>query len=53
MMQNMLDRARDFLSGFAVRNERFLGSTLPKILAIVCLIVAAYYAWKLAGQLNL
>ena len=53
MKHDFLDRTRDFLSGFTVRNEKFLGSTLPKILAVVCLIVAAYYAWKLAGQLNL
>lgn len=53
MFQDFINRARAFFSGFTVRNEQFLFSSLPKILAVVCLIVAAYYAWKLAGQLNL
>lgn len=53
MKNDMLDSLRNILSGFTVRNEKFLFTTLARLLAVGCLIVAAYFVWKLAGQLNL
>lgn len=53
MIQTYLSKIRESLSGFTVRNEKFLFTSLARILAFGCLIVAAYFAWKLAGQLNL
>ena len=39
------------MSGFSARHEKFIFTTLARILAVGCIIVAAYFAWKLAGQL--
>jgi len=53
MIRNLLNNLRESLSGFTVRNEKFLFTTLARILAFACMIVAAFYVWKLAGQINL
>jgi len=53
MKTDFLEKMRGLFSGFTVRNEKFLFTTLARILAVGCLIVAAYYVCKLAGQLNI
>lgn len=41
----------DGLPGFVTKNEKFIFTTFARILAVGCIAVAAYFAWKLAGQL--
>lgn len=41
----------DSLPGFVARHERFIFTTFARILAVGCILVAAWFAWKLAGQL--
>jgi len=53
MIRDMTNKLKEFFSGFVTKNEKFLFTTLARILAIGCLIVAAFYVWKLAGQINL
>jgi hypothetical protein len=43
----------DSLSGFTTKHEKFIFTTLARILAIGCMLVAAFFAWKLAGQINM
>ena len=43
----------DFLSGFTARHEKFIFTSLARLLAVGCMIVAAYFAWKLSGQINM
>lgn len=43
----------DSLSGFSTRHEKFIFTTLARILAVCCIAVAAYFAYKLSGQINL
>lgn len=52
-MKEFLKEIADKVSGFTVRNEKFIFTTLARILAVCCILVAAYFAWKLSGQLKL
>lgn len=53
MKNHFLNNLKDSLSGFTIKNEKFLFTTLARLLAVGCIIVAAYFVWKLAGQLNI
>ena len=42
----------DSFSGFTAHHEKAIFTTLARILAIGCIAVAAYYAWKLGVQIR-
>lgn len=52
-MKNFLKNITDSLGGFTSRHEKFIFTTLARILAIGCILVAGYFAWKLSGQLKM
>ena len=43
----------DSFSGFVTRHEKFIFTTLARILALGCMIIAAYFAWRLSCQINM
>ena len=43
----------DSLNGFTARHEKAIFTTFARILAVVCILVAAYYAWKLGKQIHM
>ena len=50
-MKNPITKITDSLNGFTTRNGKFIFTTFARILAVGCAAVAAYFAWKLGGQL--
>ena len=52
-MSNPIRKLLDSLEGFTSRNEKFIFTTLARILALCCMAVAAFFAWKLSGQLKM
>ena len=43
----------DSIEGFTVRHERAIFTTFARILAVICILVAVLYAWKLGVQLKM
>lgn len=43
----------DSFNGFTSRHEKAIYTTFARILAIACIAVAAYYAWKLGVQIRM
>lgn len=52
-MKNIFQRIMDSLGGFTTRHERFIFTTLARILAAGCLLIALYFAWRLSMQLKM
>lgn len=52
-MKNPIRTFLDFFDGLVASREKFIFTTLARILAICCIMGAAYFAWKLTGQLRM
>lgn len=52
-MKEILTRLGASIDGFTTRHEKFIFTTLARILAIACILVAAYFAYRLSVQIRL
>lgn len=50
-MKNIIKRITEGAGRLVSTKSRFIFTTLARILALCCLLVAAYFAWKLSGQI--
>ena len=50
-MKNIFTRISGWAGRLVSANGRFIFTTLARILALCCLLVAAYFARKLSGQM--
>jgi hypothetical protein len=52
-MKDLLKRIGESLDGFTGKHEKFIFTTLARIIAIGCVILAAYFAWKCSVQIRM
>lgn len=52
-MGKFISRLLGFVSSLSTRHEKFIFTTLARILAVGCMLVAAFFAWKLGVQLSM
>lgn len=51
-MRKFIERITESMKGFKIRHEKTIFTTVARMLAFACMVVAAIYAIRLAGQIS-